>query len=177
MVECWIYAAQVLRTQTNCELSWYFCTDIAMKVKWSKLDRRSCNGWFLHRSIYLNSCQNMSVWFSKKGRKGAKKSSSTLGCLGAAFNFPSRLARKSEEATWTIMDGSGSPRRAWNSLRIHGSIRWTSLPFTKLFPDAFWKDQKVKRNLWERKIIDITRECYHTPPLFEELKTDRPIWF
>lgn len=66
---------------------------------------------------YLSSCQNTSARSCKKGRNGARNSFLSHHCVECVFSVI-----KSEVATWTIMDGSGSPSIACSSLLIQGSI-------------------------------------------------------
>lgn len=85
----------------------------------------------------------MSVRSTRKGRNDARGSPWTSHCPGRTRSLFSRLAMKSEVATWTIIDGSPSPRRACNSLRIHGSILCKILSFTPSFMGTLW-NFKVK---------------------------------
>lgn len=101
-----------------------------------------------HRS----SCQNIFVLSCRKGRKGSIKLSSRTNCLEGTSCFSSRPEIKSEDATCTITDGSGSTSIAFSSLWIHGSILFSILSLTPLFPAVF-----RSRQLWEKQ--GTARKC------------------
>ncbi|KAF5815425.1 hypothetical protein HanXRQr2_Chr03g0122961 [Helianthus annuus] len=71
------------------------------------------------------SCQNALV---RSSRKGCKRSRWLLSRVS------SRLEIKSDVTKWTSMAGFGSPRTAWSSLCIHGSILFSNISLLQFLP-------------------------------------------
>lgn len=99
-----------------------------------------------YSTLYLSSCQKTSNDSWRKGSKAAVKFCSSI-CADRSLSFSSRLFMKIEVTTWTMIEGSGSPKIACNSRCIHGSILCKICCFHPLFLEISCESKRINLNV------------------------------